>query len=283
MAQGILFKEDKPLRQAIGDLSQLDTTENSNLVGAINEVKGDTLTAEEMQDIKDAFLVNQAITYAANPVGCIIQMMAVTAPAGYLACDGTVYNITDYSRLAAFIKAQFGTANYFGGDGTTTFAVPDLRGEFLRGTGTNSHANQGSGANVGVHQDGTEHPNIVPQNANGNIESVRGTINAKKVDKSLNYDKPYYMNESAYIAQDTWNMPAYYTSRPTNTSVLFCIKAVIAGEVYSTKERVVGTWIDGKPIYQKIVSTGGAVPSGATLIQRETQTGYDTIKYTKTS
>ena len=26
------------------------------------------------------------------------------------------------------------SANYFGGDGETTFSVPDLRGEFLRGS-----------------------------------------------------------------------------------------------------------------------------------------------------
>lgn len=54
---------------------------------------------------------------------------------------------------------------------------------------------------------------------------------------------------------------------------------------YSTTEKIVGTWIDGKPLYQKTVSTGGSEPSGATLIQRiaMASTGYDTIKYTKTS
>lgn len=52
---------------------------------------------------------------------------------------------------------------------------------------------------------------------------------------------------------------------------------------YSTDEKVVGTWISGELLYQKTVATGGEVPSGATLIQRETQTGYDTIKYIKTT
>ena len=52
---------------------------------------------------------------------------------------------------------------------------------------------------------------------------------------------------------------------------------------YSTDEQVIGTWIDGKTLYQKTVTTGGNVPSGATLIQRISQTGYDTIQYTKTS
>lgn len=54
---------------------------------------------------------------------------------------------------------------------------------------------------------------------------------------------------------------------------------------YSTDEKIVGTWIDGKSIWQNTVSTGGNVPSGATLILRTAMasTGYDTILYTKTS
>lgn len=37
---------------------------------------------------------------------------------------------------------------------------------------------------------------------------------------------------------------------------------------YSTTEQVVGTWIDGKPIYRKTIAyTGTALPSGITSIQ----------------
>ena len=34
----------------------------------------------------------------------------------------------------------------------------------------------------------------------------------------------------------------------------------IAKEVYSTEEQVVGTWIDGKPIYRKVIDFG-ALPN----------------------
>lgn len=50
---------------------------------------------------------------------------------------------------------------------------------------------------------------------------------------------------------------------------------------YSTDEQVIGTWIDGQTLYQKTVTTGGGVPTGATLIEREVMESYDTIKYTK--
>ena len=186
------------------------------------------------------------------PIGTIISVMGTTAPQDYLACDGTVYNIADYPQLADYFESQFGESNHFGGNGTTTFAVPNLQGEFLRGTGTNSHANQGSGANVGVHQDGTNIPHVIADGG-GNI------IYQSRPEVTLNAD--VYINTgteqvraSASKLTGLSKQGVAYTSRPTNTSVLYCIKAVVAGEVYSTEERVVGTWIDSKPIYQKSVS-----------------------------
>ena len=179
------------------------------------------------------------------PIGTIISVMGTTAPQDYLACDGTVYNIADYPQLADYFESQFGESNHFGGNGTTTFAVPDLQGEFLRGTGTNSHANQGSGANVGEHQDSTQ-PAICY--GSSTVRGIGSGYQWQNVDS--------YVDEIAATKVTGANDPGgafYGTIRPTNTSVLYCIKAVVAGEVYSTEERVVGTWIDGKKIYQKTV------------------------------
>lgn len=66
-----------------------------------------------------------------NPIGTVISFIGKTAPDGYLLCDGGVYEISAYPRLAGFIKEQFDSFGYFGGDGETTFAVPDLRNLFL--------------------------------------------------------------------------------------------------------------------------------------------------------
>lgn len=202
------------------------------------------------------------------PIGTVISVMGTTAPQDYLACDGTAYNISDYPQLADYFETQFGSKNFFGGNGTTTFAVPDLRGEFLRGTGTNSHANQGSGANVGVHQDGTEHVNFsgsksldvswgIHYNSTYNGQDI---VTHSKADKDIDPKNVVAWCADLAAAGAGWaeNVPTknvFYTSRPTNTSVLYCIKAVVAGEVYSTEERVVGTWIDGKKIWQKTVVT----------------------------
>lgn len=42
-------------------------------------------------------------------------------PANWLACDGSLYNISDYDALYALIGTTYG------GNGQTTFAVPDFR------------------------------------------------------------------------------------------------------------------------------------------------------------
>lgn len=51
-----------------------------------------------------------------------------SAPAGWLLCDGSAVSRTQYAALFAAIGTSAG-----GGDGATTFNVPDYRGQFLRG------------------------------------------------------------------------------------------------------------------------------------------------------
>jgi hypothetical protein len=86
------------------------------------------------------------------------QIKIVSCDDYRLAIGARITVLFSNSNLAEFINTQFGSYNYFGGDGITTFAVPDLRGEFLRCTGTNSHANNGNGSSVGIHQNGTMIP-----------------------------------------------------------------------------------------------------------------------------
>lgn len=61
-----------------------------------------------------------------TPVGHIISHMGTKAPKHYLICDGTEYTILDYPHLANHILDEFGSYNFFGGDGEATFAVPTI-------------------------------------------------------------------------------------------------------------------------------------------------------------
>lgn len=64
----------------------------------------------------------------AVPTGSIIAHGASSAPTGYLPCDGAEVSRTTYAALFAVVGTTYGV-----GDGSTTFDLPDLRGEFLRG------------------------------------------------------------------------------------------------------------------------------------------------------
>lgn len=165
-----------------------------------------------------------------TPTGTVISFFGLTPPTGYLACDGTAYNIADYQALADHINTQFGSYDFFGGDGTTTFAVPDLRGEFLRGTGTNSHTNQGNGSNVGVHQNGTTFIDfLVYTNSSTKVIQIpcnaSDTIALSSQDSTIDTKNGLLQISGTYVSA-SWaqGRAATYTSRPTNTSVLYCIK-----------------------------------------------------------
>ena len=162
-----------------------------------------------------------------SPIGEIIAYMGTNAPDFFLECDGTVYNISEYPYLAEQIKREFGSYNKFGGNGTTTFAVPDLRGEFLRGRGTNSHSNQGSGSSAGTHQDATTLPNFYKFNDNSRygvqFAGATATFGITYADSST-VGSGHYSN----IYQDAGgpynNIYLSFTTRPTNTSVLYAIR-----------------------------------------------------------
>ncbi|WP_353620520.1 tail fiber protein [Pseudomonas sp. MWU13-3659] len=62
------------------------------------------------------------------PAGTIVYFPGYLPPPGYLKANGAQVSRTTYAELFAAIST-FGGA----GDGSTTFNVPDLRGEFIRG------------------------------------------------------------------------------------------------------------------------------------------------------
>ncbi len=164
-----------------------------------------------------------------TPVGHIIAHMGTIVPKHYLICDGTEYNIADYPYLAEHIKTDFGSYGFFGGDGEATFAVPDLRGEFLRGTGT-ANRNTGSGEDVGEHQEPTEHSNIYVTDYGKSLlvgiddtTAQTGNNIAQNKDKETRPSKYGYSYFSGNITTNA-KISMGYTSRPTNTSVLYCIK-----------------------------------------------------------
>ena len=61
------------------------------------------------------------------PTGAIVMFPANVQPAGYLKANGALVSRSTYAKLFAVIGTLYGA-----GDGSTTFKLPDLRGEFPR-------------------------------------------------------------------------------------------------------------------------------------------------------
>ena len=64
----------------------------------------------------------------AVPIGAVNTFAMNSAPTGWLSCDGSLLSRATYSRLFSVVGTLYGV-----GDGSTTFSLPDLRGEFVRG------------------------------------------------------------------------------------------------------------------------------------------------------
>ena len=60
------------------------------------------------------------------PAGIVSPFAGSSAPTGYLLCDGSAINRTDYAKLFAVISTTYGVGN-----GSTTFNLPDLRGRVI--------------------------------------------------------------------------------------------------------------------------------------------------------
>jgi hypothetical protein len=65
------------------------------------------------------------------PAGAVMPFAINSAPSGWLAADGTAVSRSTYATLFAAISTAHGA-----GDGSTTFNLPDLRGIFVRGSGS---------------------------------------------------------------------------------------------------------------------------------------------------
>ena len=62
------------------------------------------------------------------PAGSVIPYAGTSAPTGFLFCDGSAVSRTTYATLFAVIGTTYGA-----GDGSSTFALPDLRGRVVAG------------------------------------------------------------------------------------------------------------------------------------------------------
>jgi len=87
-----------------------------------------TSSPSEALEVSGGVKATSFVGDGAVPSGAVMSFAMNTAPTGWLKANGAAVSRTTYASLFAAIGTTFGA-----GDGSTTFELPDLRGEFVRG------------------------------------------------------------------------------------------------------------------------------------------------------
>ncbi len=90
---------------------------------AYNKYQEGTETQEEIQAMANPVLMSPEDIQSTEPfIGQVIMFAGNFAPRGWALCDGALLSISSNSALFSILGTTYG------GDGRTTFALPDLRG-----------------------------------------------------------------------------------------------------------------------------------------------------------
>ena len=158
-------------------------------------------------------LASSAI-YLTSPAGAVCFVAQNSAPTGWLKANGAAISRTVYAALFAALGTTFGAGN-----GSTTFNLPDLRGEFPRGwdDGRGADSGRAFGAaqahEVVSHSHGY-HTQYRLGNGVAGIDGTALTGNSSAVGTN---------NQNAIPPQNTNNSGGTET-RPRNIALLAIIK-----------------------------------------------------------
>ena len=237
------------------DGDQVTSTKLNNLVDNATFIAGSSGTTDnatlevngsgrlQVKTIQTGNIANSAVTTAkiadgavtsaklaadaAVPAGAVMPFAMNSAPFGWLAANGDAVSRSTYAALFSAIGTTHGS-----GDGSTTFNLPDLRGIFVRGSGSQAisgitynktfAAKEGDALQGHRHlvkeQDGTQ---VIGSTLNAS-GGGSGTVEAPDDHAGINRGN----TEARDVISDTINGTPRIASetRPANIALLYCIK-----------------------------------------------------------
>lgn len=161
--------------------------------------------------------------YSANTanIGMVSYFANTTPPAGWLKCNGAAVSRTTYAMLFSAIGTTYGA-----GDGATTFNLPELRSEFIRGLDDGRGVDTGRGI-------GTSQTDQI-QNITGHAHYVNDPYNLSgpyyTIDTNKNLAYPPGLDHNGVIGGNRIGFDASRVvragseTRPRNVALLACIK-----------------------------------------------------------
>ena len=139
-------------------------------------------------------------------VGQIISVGFNFAPVGWFPCDGRALPISQYDVLYTLLGTTYG------GDGVTTFALPNLNGRVPLGQG------QGQGLSPYVQGQlvGTEQVSLVSANTPPHTHTISFSAN----NAALDSPKPVSGTAVAIGSNSTKSLPGFYVAEKPGTVAL---------------------------------------------------------------
>lgn len=257
---------------------------HNNSQPALNETNVNLMQQLIKQDIQGA------VSGDTLPVGAILPFGSNTIPENWLLCDGSAVSRTDYQQLFNTIGITFGQ-----GDGFTTFNLPDLRDRVPIGKDSNDTDFDVLGKTAGERKhtltiaEMPEHDHNVEKSTNidrlvlmAKAQNLYGTsgngtgsgewewnygVPAQGGGQAHNVTQPSIATNYIIKATQSAGVVAMVIDNLTSTSVTNALSAN-QGKVlndrmnFSTTEHIIGKWIDGKDIYEKVI-VGPAVASNS--------------------
>jgi hypothetical protein len=159
---------------------------------------------------KLATTVQQALL----PAGAVMPFAMNAAPSGWLAANGAAVSRTTYAALFSAIGTTYGI-----GDGSTTFTLPDLRGYFVRGSGTNSDGTTAGtfGAKQTAYAGFNKYE--VSMDDGDDRTGPRGEVNGIAINDTTIVT---FNDRSITKTKEIETIPG--DTRPKNIAMLYCIK-----------------------------------------------------------
>ena len=113
------------------------------------------------------------------PSGSVFCMAVATVPSGYFECNGQAVSRTTYSALFAIIGTAYGAGN-----GSSTFNIPDLRGEFVRGFDNGKGTDSGRSIATSQSAQNASHNHSISLSGTTSTKSLTGNI--RKISEGFN-------------------------------------------------------------------------------------------------
>jgi microcystin-dependent protein len=218
-ANNIVLPKDND-RDSTNELQQLSLNKNNLSISNGNQISIDADTTNEIQSItiiNDSLKISKAnsVYLPTMPAGSIISYGGRSIPTGWLLCDGNTVSRTQYINLFIAIDSVWGN-----GDGYSTFHLPDLRGQFLRGVSGTSNFDPDTTLRIAKYNGGNT-GNKVGSFQNDELKSHNHYVTMSSYPTGSN---GVFANGGTFSGGGTVNSTGGNETRPKNAYVYYIIK-----------------------------------------------------------